>query len=289
LTGEYLFSIAAREELWSGGVLIESRASHGRARCRGNEIDAAAIADPELIARVESKMDSLRQSARDGRVRVVASARRVNDYAREEGAILRPSPRRSGEKVPKADEGLPILWKNGSASILLHEAAGHASEHGHQSIWPAWLTIHDEPDFLIDDANEPTRIADLMNEPPACSRRKSFNDIPLKRMTTLIARQRNAPWSLPEERIEIDRIDGGAYEPLTGIVTLNIAVADLVRKTEITPLQTFRIEVHRDRVAQSLLGATGDPLAYEGVVCAREGQELVVGSFAPLMLTTELL
>ncbi|HJW96399.1 MAG TPA: hypothetical protein VJ901_22505 [Thermoanaerobaculia bacterium] len=290
MSAGYVFSIAARDELWSGGVLIESRASHGRARCRGNEIDAVSIADPELIARSESRIASLREMARthDGRVRIVASSRRVNTYERDESVITRPSPRRSGEKVAKPDEGLPLLWKNGSASVLLHEACGHAAEHGHQSIWPAWLTIHDEPDFLIDDANEPTRITDLTKESPSTSRRKSFNDIPLKRMTTLIARQHDAPRSLPHERIEIEAVDGGAYEPLTGIVTLDIVVADLVRGDDLTPLQPFRIEAHRERIAASIKGAKGDPLCYDGVVCSREGQELVVGSFAPLMLTETL-
>ena len=293
MSGEYLFSIAARDELWSGGVLIESRASHGRARCRGNEIDAVSFADPDLIARAEAKMQPLREIARtlpDARLRIVASARRVNDYVRDEGNILRlPSPRLRGEGARRADEGLPFLWKNGSAYVLLHEAAGHAAEHHQHSTWPSWLTIHDEPDFEIDDANAPTRIADLTKESPACSRRETFNDVPLKRMTTLIVRQHDAPWSLPDDRIEIDFVAGGAYEPLTGIVTINVVAADLVRKSEMTPLAPFRIEAHRDRIAKSILGATGDPIRYPGVVCAREGQELVVGSLAPLMLTTELL
>jgi hypothetical protein len=298
LSVEYVFSIAARDELWSAGTLIESRTSYGRARCRGNEIDAVSIADQDLLARAEAKMEPLREVARnlrDARVRIVATARRVNDYARDEAAILRPSPRVRGEGSPErakrvegADEGLPFLWKNGSAYVLLHEAAGHAAEHHHFTTWPSWLTIHDEPDFEIDDANEPTRITDLTKESPSTSRRASFTDIPLKRMTTLIARQHNAPWSMPDERIEIDLVAGGAYEPLNGIVTINVVAADLVQKNEITPLEPFQIQAHRDRVAQSILGATGDPIGYPGVVCAREGQALVVGSFAPLVLTTEL-
>jgi hypothetical protein len=304
LSVEYVFSIAARDELWSAGILLESRTSHGRARCRGNEIDALSIADRDLLARSESGMEPLREIARtlrDARVRIVASARRVNDYERDEAtmtitvdgisvvATTRPAPRRSGEQVAKPDEGLPLLWKNGSGSVLLHEAAGHAAEHDHWSTWPAWLTIHDDPDFDIDDANEKTRIADLAKEPPACTRRASFNDVPLKRMTNLVARQHSAPWSLPNDRIEIELVAGGAYEPLTGIVTLNIVVADLARGNGITPLEPFQLKAHRDRIANSLLGATGDAIRYPGVVCVREGQELVVGSFAPLMLTMELL
>jgi len=303
---EYLFSIAARDELWSGGVLIESRASHGGANCRGNEIEAVGIGDRELIRRAESRMKPMRALARnlrDARVRLVASARRVNDYERDEASmsitiggvsvvttaehLILPSPRAGGEIAPK--EELPILWKNGSAAVLLHEACGHAAEHHQQSNWPKWLTIHDEPAFEIDDANEPTRIVDLTREAPATSRRESFRDVPLKRMTNLIARQQNAPWSLPDDRIEIELVAGGAYEPLTGMVTVSIAVADLVRGGETIPLQPFQIRAARDRVARAIAGASGEPLPYPGVVCAREGQELVVGSFAPLMLTTELL
>jgi len=304
---EHLFSIAARDELWSGGVLLESRASHGEARCRGHEIDAADVADPVLIERAEARMSVMRAIARDmrdARVRLVATARRVNDHERDEASmsvtiggvsvILRPgdalpSPRRRGERVPKAGEGLPIVWRNGSAAVLLHEAAGHAAEHHHQTAWPSWLTIRDEPDFAVDDAGNETRAIDLMQHPPACMRRESFRDVPIPRMSTLIARQHDAPWSLPDDRVEVHLLAGGAYEPLTGIVTLSVAVADRIHKDDVTPLAPFRLRVPRERVAQALIGATGEPLRYPGVVCVREGQEVVVGSFAPLMITTELL
>jgi len=305
---EYLFSIAGRDELWSGGMLIESRASHGQARCRGTEIDAADLADPHLIERAESRMTVMRALARemsDARVRLVASARRVNDYERDEASMSItvggvsvvttsehartdfPSPRRSVEKVTHA--GLPILWRNGSAAVLLHEAAGHAAEHDHKTDWPSWLTIRDEPDFAIDDAGNETRAVDLMHEPPACMRRESFRDVPLPRMTSLIARQQDAPWSMPDDRIEIHLIGGGAYEPLTGMVTVSVAVADVVHGDDVTPLAPFRIHVARDRVARAIAGAAGEPLRYPGVVCVREGQEVAVGSFAPLMITMELM
>ena len=300
----YLFSIAARDELWSGGVLIESRASHGEARCRGNEIDAAGVADAVLIERAEALMSAMRAVARelrDARVRLVASARRLNDYERDEASmsvtidgvsvVLRPGdamplPLRAGHAPAGAP--LPILWRNGSAAVLLHEAAGHAAEHRQRSEWPSWLTIRDEPDFEIDDAGNATRAADLTTEPPACMRRESFRDVPLQRMSTLIARQQNAPWSMPGERIEVHLVAGGTYEPLTGIVTLSIAVADRIIKDDVTPLAPFEIRVRRERIARAIAGATGEPLRYPGVVCAREGQEVVVGSFAPLLITTEL-
>ncbi len=200
-----------------------------------------------------------------------------------------PSPGEAGREARGDGQQLPILWQEGSASVLLHEAAGHAAEHGHeQLIWPDWLTIHDEPDFAIDDEGAATRIADLKREPPATRRRESFTDVALPRMTTVVARQHNAPWSLPEERVEIHLIAGGAYEPLTQFVTLSIAVAFLVRGDLATRLAPFQIRASRERIAAAILGAAGDPLRYPGVICSREGQEVLVRSHAPLMLTESL-
>jgi hypothetical protein len=307
---KHLFSIAERDELWFGGVLIESRASHGQARCRGAGIDATDVADPQLVERAQARMTAMRALARemsDARVRLVASARRVNGYEREEATMSvtiggisivttpelfsRPAvPLRPCSRQAPAGEGLPILWHNGSAAVLLHEAAGHAAEHGqHSSQWPGWLTITDEPDFAIDDTGIAARAADLMTHAPACFRRASFRDVPIPRMTRLIARQQDAPWSLPGHRIDVHFVAGGAYEPLTEMVTLSISAADLVHGDEITPLAPFQLRVARERVAQAIIGASGEPLRYPGVVCSREGQEVVVGSFAPLMITTELM
>jgi hypothetical protein len=318
---DHVFAIAARDELWSGGVLLESRTSHGEARCRGNEIDADDRRDTLLVDLAESRMAAMRELARemsDARIRLVASARRVNGMHREEASMsitigfvsIVTTPehaiadsellRGSGVRRPRRRSGLPdqsggmaalqMLWQNGSAAVLLHEAAGHAAEHDHEPLqWPPWLTIRDEPDFAFDDAGNQTRPADLNQESPKCLRRETFRDIPLPRMTNLIARQTNAPWSLPDERIDVHFIAGGAYEPLTEVVTISIASADLVRRGESIPLAPFHIRVPRARIARALAGASGGPLRYPGVVCAREGQEVVVGSFAPVMLTTELM
>ena len=40
----------------------------------------------------------------------------------------------------------------------------------------------------------------------------------------------------------------------------------------------------RANIARAFIGASGEPLRYPGVICSREGQELVVGSSAPLLL-----
>jgi hypothetical protein len=58
------------------------------------------------------------------------------------------------------------------------------------------------------------------------------------------------------------------------------------KKTQRIP--PFALRASRREVAQALIGATGDPIRYPGVICSREGQEIYVGSRAPVMLTAEL-
>jgi len=313
---KYSFTIVSRDELWAGGVLLESRTAHGETHCHGRELDAVDRRDARLFERSEAAMEPMRRIARElmqARVRLVSNARRVNDAERGETAITiavdgvsivtdadhadadfrvlssSSSPRDAGRGARAEGHGLPILWQNGSASVLLHEAAGHAAEHGHETLmWPEWLSIHDEPTFAIDDAGQMTRPVNLKSESPDTHRRESFTDVTLPRMTTLVARQAGAPWSLPEERMDIHLIAGGAYEPLSQMVTLSIAVASLVRGGDVTRLAPFQIRASRERIAAAIRGASGDPLRYPGVVCSREGQEVLVGSRAPLMLTESL-
>jgi hypothetical protein len=99
-------------------------------------------------------------------------------------------------------------------------------------------------------------------------------------MTHLIARQTNAPFVLPSERIDVQLIAGGAYDPLTDIVTIDVAVSSA---------GPFTIRRSRAEVAASLTGASGEPIRYPGVICSREGQELYVASHAPVMITDRLL
>ena len=125
----------------------------------------------------------------------------------------------------------------------------------------------------------------LIVDVPLKLRRASFKDVPLLRMTDVIARQHGAPFALPHERIDIELVDGGAYDPLTELVTLRIAAATLVEGQRARALRPFTICESRDVLIRSLVGASGEPLRYPGVICSREGQELVVSSYAPLMLT----
>jgi hypothetical protein len=152
-----------------------------------------------------------------------------------------------------------LVWLNGSAAVLLHEAFGHASEHDAAPVaWPSWLSI----------------------DAPLASRRETFRDIPLMRMTQLIARQRDAPFTLPHDRVEVQLIAGGAYDPITDIVTIDVAVSSA---------GSFTIRRSRTEIAASLAGASGEPIRYPGVICSREGQELYVASHAPVMISDGLL
>jgi hypothetical protein len=281
------FAIATREEVWSQGRLVERRLSHGEAVETSDGIAAIDARDDALVDACDREMARLRGCVvSDARVRLIAEATLESvtatiivtlgehsvvttpEHIAADVALLRGI---AGRRFP-ADRSdrpdLPMLWKNGSAAVLLHEAVGHPMEHEHPPLaLPSWLSI------------------DL----PLAMRRASFRDLPLLRMTTLVARQSGAPFALPAERIEVLLVDGGSYEPLTESVTLRIGAVDLVRgksKGDIRrPLAPFTLVEKRAALIGSIRGASGEPLRYPGVVCSREGQELVVGSFAPLMVT----
>jgi hypothetical protein len=155
---------------------------------------------------------------------------------------------------------LLLKWYGGAV-----EDKRSATEDGQAGLpvlhWPEWLHIDN----------------------PLTMRRATFRDVPLLRMTNLVARATGAPFELPETRIEVLLVDGGAYDPLTDVVTLRIAAADLVERDQTLRVAPFTLT--RSRSDIRLLGATGEPIRYPGVICSREGQELVVGSHAPVMVT----
>jgi len=272
------FSIATRDELWLHGRLVERRLSHGRAIEDELGIRASDEADPALLAASERAIEELRAHVvADARTRLVVEAggdgvQRIivvtigqrsvvtdPEHCERDVALLHSA--RDGDARPRA---LPLLWRNGSAAVLLHEAVGHPLEHDQPALpLPAWLAV-----------DVPMRL-----------RRASFKDVPLPRMEAVIARQLDAPFVLPDERIEIELVDGGAYDPLTESITLRIAAATLVEGGLAHALAPFALRETRANIARSIVGASGEPLRYPGVICSREGQELVVGSFAPLMLT----
>ncbi len=205
------FAIASRDELWLRGALSESRLMHGEARQRGQTIDATDARDENLVRSCNAAVEGARSmiaALGDARVRVVVRATREDDVESVETTIAisiggvsvvttLPNAiadyellRRLVESKPTMELGsLPIVWQNGSAAVLLHEAIGHAREHDAASVpWPAWLAV----------------------DAPLVTRRETFRDVPLPRMKHLIATQTGAPLVLPNERIDVQLIAGGA-------------------------------------------------------------------------------
>jgi hypothetical protein len=284
LSAAETFALATIDELWLAGTPVESRLAHGRARMNGSVIDADDARDDALVARCERAVDPLRSVAReltDARVRLVVRASTGGDsatmdsgtmsvtiagvslvtdvdHADADVALLR---RFAAMPVTReAPPGAALVWRNGSGAVLLHEAIGHAVEHGHAPLeWPSWLR------------------ADI----PLAPRRASFSDVPLPRMTAVNISQIGAPFELPPDAVEVQLIAGGRYEPLTELVTLDVALATIGGE-RVAP---FTIRLSRAEVPGRVVGAAGEAERYPGVVCSREGQELVVGSFAPVMVT----
>ncbi|HET7711253.1 MAG TPA: hypothetical protein VFL80_04935 [Thermoanaerobaculia bacterium] len=176
---------------------------------------------------------------------------------------------------------LPMLWQNGTAAVLFHEAAGHAAEHRCPSLtWPEWLSVEDVAAAGTADL--------LRGGMPLMLRRASFRDVPLRRMTRVVVSQRDAPFEEPSERIEIQVVTEGSFDPLDESVKLRVAVADAVSNGVRRRIAPFELSTTRSAMASALRGATGMPMRYPGVVCSLEGQEVVVGSEAPIVITSEL-
>jgi hypothetical protein len=273
------YAVATLEELWSNDRLTERRLSHGEAREDERGIVAIDNRDDALVDACERAMNAARACCVAPNRRILVEATRANvativvlrdgvhslvtdpDNFDRDAALLRSIASRSVEAEP---ESLPIVWRNGSAAVLLHEAIGHALEYGHEPIaWPSWLEI----------------------DVPLASRRASFRDVPLQRMMHLVARQRGATLDVPRRRIDVLLLDGGAYEPLTQRVTLRVSAADLIDGENARGLPPFTITKTRSETAAALAGAAGESIRYPGVICSREGQELLVPSSAPDMLT----
>jgi hypothetical protein len=273
------FAHAVREELWSHGRRVESRLAHGEAvDAADGSITASDARDDALVSRAEQLLEQLRAALpHDALVRLVAEAGTEGDQAtmtvrqgalsivttpehvNEDLALLRNAgacperSRRVPPAGPAASRRRPILWRNGTAAILLHESHGHPLEHDRAPLaLPTWLHV----------------------DIPLIQRRASFRDIPLTRMQHVHVTQTSAPFALPHDPIEVQMVDGGAYDPLTDTITIRVAASSI-----------GPFELVEPRGGITFLGARGDARRYPGVICSREGQELVVGSFAPEVVT----
>lgn len=309
-----MFSIVSRDERWSLGspdILHDQRLTHGEATLFGSEILATDAVDRELLDLSEREMSAARAAILGGQsrmgARIVATARRSPSAVITESVItfsagavsvvtspvhaqadrerlLRIASRQIDQSVEP--HGIPMIWKNGSASVLLHEAAGHPAEHGQPAIrWPAWLSVRDEPPFDFDDANRRVAVVDLLRgEMPTAMRRSSFADVPLPRLSNVVVRHDHAPFDAPRTHLDILLIAGGRYDPLTATVSMFVAAADLVEDGVARGVRPFVIRESRERIANAIRGARGEPERYPGVICSAEGQEIFVASHAPEIL-----
>lgn len=265
------FAHAVREELWSRGRLLESRLSHGEAHEDEQGIIATDARNDDHVAAAEREIHRLREAmpGEGFTVRLVAesgtegtagtmtvrhgalSVVTTPTYIEDDVLLLRSAGFQ--QAATPASSRPAFLWQNGSASVLLHELIGHPLEHDIKPLpFPAWLHI----------------------DIPLMMRRATFRDIPLLRMQHVRIAQRDAPYEPEEDPVTVTLVDSGSYDPLTDVVTLHIAASSI---------GAFTLQEPRERFV--LTGARGEPARYPGVICSREGQELVVGSYAPEMLT----
>ena len=312
---DHTFSIVTRDALWRDGAMIEERLSSGIAEQRGNRITATDALDASLARVCDARFDEIRRAVPStGRVRAVAFARRVSSIHGDDefssaaltittgGASIVTTPDHlaadmEGERAsrpqspvdPPGDVNLPLVWRNGSASVLLHEAIGPAAEEGAPPLrWPDWLHVRDEPQFRLDDAGRIARTSDLLHDPPAAFRRATFKDVAIRRMTRVVV-DAGAPFEMPDVYLEVHLASGGVYDPLTDEVAVTIARAFRVEDRRRESLRPFVIRASREHVRAALRGANGVLARYPGVVCSTDGQKLIVECFAPEMLTSELL
>jgi hypothetical protein len=282
------FAIVTRDESWSLGsrLVMESRLIHGSADQRGAAIDARDDRDDELLALCDRETDLVRSAIaplREGRARAVVSARSDSGVSAtislsvRDLSVVTTLPHLASDyemlielasdsaAADGADLGVPLVWRNGSGAVLMHEAAGHPAELDRPDIgWPSWLRI----------------------EAPLAMRRESFTDVPLRRMTNVAITSVEAGFSPPSPPyIEILLIASGRYEPLTDRVSLLISAANLIDSHQSLRLRPFTIDETRESIARSLRGASGDVRRYPGVICSKEGQNVFVGSHSPDLVT----
>lgn len=183
---------------------------------------------------------------------------------------------------------LPWVFRNGSGAVLLHEAVGHASEIGLSSVpWPRSLRVFDDPSAVaigtvaVDDiGGRPERRDLTAGESPDAMRRWTFRDLPLRRMTNLVVESDERLEELPQRRVEIVNISGGAFDPLSDVVSLRVNEAYAVDGSRVR-IAPFQCRVTRRDLSSVIVGAHGPSQSYDGVICSSEGTALPVGSISP--------
>ena len=272
-----------RDESWllDRRMVVESKLIHGIADRRGDAIDARDDLDEKLLALCDQESNRVREELarlREGRARAVVSAENdgevtstirlalrdlslvttVDDLVSDH-ALLQDLAR----AVPSQDieyRSAPLLWRNGSAAVLMHEAVGHS---GHD-ITKSWLRVE------VDHA----------------TRQQSFSDVPLRRMKNVRVFCVEAAFSPPSSPyIEVLLVAGGRYDALNDRVSLSISAANLVDGDTKVRLRPFEIEEPRETIERALIAGEAEVHRYPGVICSSEGQNVYVGSYAPNLVT----
>ncbi|HVT45341.1 MAG TPA: hypothetical protein VMT00_13230 [Thermoanaerobaculia bacterium] len=273
------------------GVPIERELLSGVASAAG---EAAAVRSVRGRVAVQRDDDAL--AARDIDYLVFIDARRslsivtTRDRIEDELRIFSSSDETTIEVDHRT---IPIVWRNGSAAVLLHEAIGHPAEHGAPAApWPKWLVVADDPEasgMLVDDAGERvSRRILTAGEQPSCRRREGFRDVPLHRMTTLVVECGKGALDLPARRLEVLLTGTGEYDAAADSISLAVDLAELVEGDRRRRAAPFVLRARRDHLARSIAGAGDRQARYPGVLCSREGQRLYAGSIAPDLSTSPL-
>jgi hypothetical protein len=213
LSARPTFAIATRDELRLRGHLVEERLSHGVSTHSANGIDATderrrragrALRRGALAA-AGRRPDRCARAPRGERA---ASRGRDDDHRDDDDRPRRPLVVTDADHAANDAQLLDLF--NASPSFALFSAPPalaprlrlRPAARGRRPIprstatqpldWPSWLSVRDEPPFAVDDLGNETRATNLLAEAPACFRRESFRDVPLRRMSHCIARQHGA-------------------------------------------------------------------------------------------------
>ena len=286
MTDTHHFAIVTRDESWllDGRRVVESRLIHGVAVQRGNTIEARDDCDEKLLALCDREANRVREAlARfgEGRARAVVSARgdegvsaTISLSLGDLSVVTTPANLTADYAMlvelagvhPSADADyrtIPLVWRNGSGAVLMHEAVGHPLELGVKS---GGMAAAVQISFA--------------------QRRQSFSDVPLRRMTLVRLSGLDAGFRTPSEPfLEILLVAGGRYDPLTDGVSLSISAAKLVDGDFSVRVRPFEIAESRQSVERALVSAAAAVKRYPGVICSAEGQNVYVGSYAPDLLT----
>lgn len=219
---------------------------------------------------------------------------RLIEVTRRMTALAQSEPQREIYNVGS----VPMIWSEGSGALLLHEALGHPVELNASPLsWPDWLHVFDDPiskgigSSILDDCGHEVEQRELTaGEQPSALRRESFRDVPMRRMTNLRVAGSSFPVEVPHRYVDIFLAGRGRYDRVTDEVSLRVLIADLVHDSRRTRLHPFALSIPRKAIPRTILGTTGGAGAvdYPGVICSDEGQQLAVGSAAPILLTAPL-